>query len=186
MNKSMHGSYGDDGHICRTCRTAQLDIYALRFIPEGCLPAHSKNGVLAFLHSLDAGLFHACLCLHGQAGMSQRTTIFLSDVETVAWADGEVEALSKKASRIIVTRGPEGAFEYNTTGMHDVGAMGSMEGGTEGDLDMLHLSRGSISGSCMRACALPAPERPCAPPALLMYCPLLLLLLLRCAPSMCQ
>lgn len=47
-----------------------------------------------------------------ESALGPHTTVYLSDVETDAWAGGAVERLAARTSRLLVTRGGAGADEH--------------------------------------------------------------------------
>ncbi|EFJ49500.1 hypothetical protein VOLCADRAFT_89754 [Volvox carteri f. nagariensis] len=57
-----------------------------------------------------------------QAGLGrwQRVSLFLSDVETDPWSEDWLGLVVSRAERVIITRGSQGATEYNDTGVHTI------------------------------------------------------------------
>ncbi|GIL71499.1 hypothetical protein Vretimale_2635 [Volvox reticuliferus] len=53
-------------------------------------------------------------------GRWRRVSLFLSDVETEPWSEDWLGLVVSSAERVIITRGSQGATEYNDTGVHAV------------------------------------------------------------------
>ncbi len=54
-------------------------------------------------------------------GRRRRVSLFLSDVETDPWSEDWLGLVVAAAERVLITRGSQGATEYNATGVHSVG-----------------------------------------------------------------
>lgn len=54
-------------------------------------------------------------------GHRRRVSLFLSDVETDPWSEDWLGLVVAAAERVLITRGSQGATEYNATGVHPVG-----------------------------------------------------------------
>lgn len=57
-----------------------------------------------------------------QAGLGRwrRVSVFLSDVETDTWSEDWLGLVVALAERVVITRGSQGATEYNDTGVHSI------------------------------------------------------------------